>query len=265
MKRIISFALTALLAGCGTSQNDVKTDSTSGQVVVSRRPSISDVQVYRPNIDYTSWEGDLYDAVYWRDARGENAVIISGRPQYFWEEEHPEAEKFFPKGEDKETMSELTELFAMHYVLRPGKDKWEVLQSYHDYLFGCCDVWMLYQPASLEVLDADSNGTGETFFMYHQTEGDGMIDHNYLGTLVLVKDSAFYSISNETGLGAELRAQKGEGLHDRARWQAPSDALYTTVMKTKWDELYRKQVELDRAAMTEQNNVDEHGHADHVH
>ncbi len=264
MKRIILPLSLALFSACGNDKDNRENRDTVVDKIVNVAP-VSEIQAYRPNIDNTPWEGNLYDAIYWRDTRGENAVIISGKAQYFWERENPGAENYFPKGEDKETLSELTELFAMHYVLKPGEAQWSKYYSYHDFLFGCCDVWMQYQPGSLQVADADSNGIGEALFMYHETEGDGVIDHNYLGTLILEKDSAVYEIQDETGLGTELKREKQMVNSDQIVLNTPKDTAYANFMLRKWDELYKKKVEQDRASLTEDKNVDDGGHADHVH
>lgn len=265
MKQFILALSVIVLASCGSSNDaNVNVDSANNTVGATT-PAIRDIQSYRPNIINTPWEGDLFDAVYWRDARGENATIISGKPQYFWEVENPEASKFFPEGGDKETLSELTEIFAQHYVLNAGESKWRIYYSYHDFLFGCCDVWMQYQAGSLQVVDADSNGTGETLFMYHETEGDGIIEHNYLGTMILEKDSAIYLIEDETGLGTQLRREKEIVADDKVVIKTPADSVYSVWMWRKWTELYNIKVEQDRESITEKNNVDEHGHADHVH
>lgn len=251
-----------LLMSCGNPNSNEQAIDTV-QVIIE--PSVSEIQSYRPNIEFTPWQGDLYDAIYWRDSRGENAYIVSGKSQYFWEDRNPDAAKFFPIDGDKETLSELTEIFGIHYVLKSGDPKWITYYEFHDFLFGCCDVWMEYQPSSLMVADADSNGTGEVVFMYHETEADGKIDHNYLGTMILEKDSSTYEIQDETGLGEAMRREKHLAFADKIVLSTPADSTYSKWMLMKWDELWNKKVEQDREEVTNRNNVDEHGHADHVH
>lgn len=251
-----------VLMSCGDSASDQPARDTAR---AGLNPKVTSVQSYRPNIEFTPWEGDLYDAIYWRDSRGENAYIVSGKPQYFWEKDNPDAMKYFPEGEDKETLSELTEIFGIHYVLKPGEPKWKVHYKYHDFLFGCCDVWMEYQPASLTVADADSNGVGEPMFMFHETEADGKLEHNYVGTLMLERDSSIYEIQDETGLGEAKRREKHLVYSDKIILNLPSDSTYSKWMLSKWEELWNKKVEQDREEITNKNNVDEQGHADHVH
>lgn len=263
MKYTSFAALLLLFTACGDEKKPTPVDSVPA--VQTAKPTISAVQPLRPNIDLMPWQGNLNDAIYWVDSRGENAVVISSKPQYFWEDENPDAESFFPDGEDEETLSELTEIFATHFVLKSGEGKWKVHNTYHDYLFGCCDVFMAYQPGSLQVMDADTNGTGEAMFVYHQTEGDGMISHTFNGTLVLELDSAYYTIEDETGLGTELARQGATVVSDQIVLKTPEKSVYKDLMFSKWDEFYKLKVEQDRAELTEQNNVDESGHADHQH
>lgn len=265
MNRIIFLAaLTALSACSNENSSSQKADSANVNVIQSPQ-TISDVQPFRPNIELTPWDGDLYDAIYWRDSRGENAYIVSGRPQYFWEDENPDASKFFPKGEDKETLSELTEIFGVHYLLKSGESKWNLYYRHHDFLFGCCDVWMEYQPSSLSVADADSNGTGEVIFMYNETEADGKIEHNYIGTMIMEKDSVVYEIQDETGLGEAMRREKLLAVADKITLNTPTDSIYSKWMLGKWEVLWNEKVEQDREEVTDRNNVDEHGHSDHDH
>jgi hypothetical protein len=264
MKRILPIAALLCLTACGGEPTEKKQDSVSA-VVAPAAPTVSEVQPYRPNIEATPWDGDLNDAIYWRDSRGENAVIVSSKPQYFWEEENPKAKDFFPQGEDPETLSELTEIFVTHFVLKSGEAQWKQFNQHHDYLFGCCDVYMAYQPASLQVMDADSNGTGEYFLMYHETQGDGLLTHTFLGTLVLGLDSVHYTVEDETGLGIAMHREKELCTSDQIVLNIPRKGAYSALMMEKWTELYNAKVEQDRAEVTEQNNVDEHGHADHHH
>ncbi len=264
MKYILPLVVSGFLFSCGNAEDKQVHDSAT--TAVTTVPAITEVQPYRPDIATTPWDGDLTDAIYWRDTRGENAVIVSVKPQYFWEEENPKAQDFFPSAEDPETLSELTEIFVTHYVLKSGEAQWKQFSQHHDYLFGCCDVYMAYQPASLQVMDADSNGTGEYMLMYHQTEGDGMLSHYYLGTLLLGYESEFYTIEDNTGLGYEIEMQgKSYVLDDDQKLNLPANPMVASLMGVKWRELYLKKVEQDRAEVTEQNNVDEEGHADHQH
>lgn len=263
MKHMLFILPVVFMMACGTTEKSNNADSVP--VAADLKPSVTDIQPHRPNIELTPWDGDLADAIYWRDSRGENIVIVSVKPQYFWADENPSAKSFFPKGEDEETLSELTEVFATHFVLKAGEAKWNTFYAYHDYLFGCCDVYMGYQPKSLQVADADSNGVGEALFMYHETEGDGMISHSYTGTLLLMLDSAVYYVKDETGLGTELQQQETTVADDKKEENLPASSIYVDFLSQKFAELFTIKIEQDRAEVTEQNNVDEHGHADHVH
>lgn len=261
MKYLCAFCSLLLLFSCGNETKPVVADSVPA---IAPKPTVTAIQPLRPNIDLMPWQGNLADAIYWQDSRGENAVVVSYNPQYFWAETNPDAKSFFPQGEDEETLSELAEIFVTHYVLKAGEAKWKVYSTYRDFMFGCCDVYMNYQPSSLQVMDADSNGTGEAMFMYHQTEGDGMLTHTFSGTLVLELDSAYYTVGGFTGLGTE-NTNPHASQYDEVKTNTPHNSVYGNIMLSKWDELYAIKVAQDRAEVTEQNNVKEDGHADHHH
>lgn len=255
------FALSILAFACfscGNEHNVQQNDSVPVDVLQVK--TITDVQAYRPNIDFTPWEGDLYDAVYWRDAKGENAVIISGKPQYFWEQENPAAAGFFPDGEDKSTLSELTEIYAVHFVLPPQQAQWKVYHRYHDYLFGCCDVWLNYQPHTLQVTDTDKDGHGEVLFMYHETEGDGMLEQNYTGHLIMEKDSAFYSVEDVTGKANVQHFTDARMMSPYARVDAPDDAASRDFLLAQWPLYSREKLKQDSLPAAEPEHDAHEGH-----
>lgn len=258
--RYISFAiLLSLAASCGNETKPVATDSVPATAVSAT--TLSEVQPLRPNISLMPWEGDLADAIYWRDARGENAVVISQRPQYFWAKTNPKAKSFFPKGQDEDTFSELAEIFATHFVLKRGQKEWQVFNTYHDFLFGCCDVFMDYQPGSLQVTDVDANGIGEPLFMYNATEGDGILSGYFTGAMVYESDSTYYSMQGNTGLGFEIDVLNKKKAHDNA-WKTdkPKDEMQLVFLNNKWRELYLAKVQQDREGLFEKDNAGEHGH-----
>jgi hypothetical protein len=184
---------------------------------------VTDVRPLRPNIEYTPWDGGLYDAIYWKDKRGENIVVISGEAQYFWQQNRPELKSKLGKDQDPDTYSEVTELFARHYTLATGEAKWKLHYQYEDRLFGCCDVYMQYQPNTLQVIDPDSSGTGDVIFMYHTTEGDGKIDSAWDGHLVLLKDSM------------EFRSSGISGISNNSDYSiVPGAGPYTKVLTASW-------------------------------
>jgi hypothetical protein len=258
---IFSFAALALFS-CANERPSQKNDAVPVDSVPVK--AISDVQPYRPNIDYTPWEGDLYDAIYWRDSKGENALIISGKPQYFWEKENPGAARIFPDGEEKETLSELTEIFAVHFVLPAGEAKWKEYHRYHDYLFGCCDVWLSYQPRTLQVVDTDADGHGEVIFLYHETEGDGMLEQNYTGHLILKKDSTVYSVEDVTGKTNLQHHSDARMMSPYARIEAPASGAVRDFLLAQWPLYYREKLKLD-SLETRPEAEQEHSHEGHQH
>jgi hypothetical protein len=260
MKYVLLFIAVFTMASCAeTPEEPAQQDS----VPVIIPAAISDIQPYRPDISKTPWDGDLYDAMYWRDSRGENVVIISGRPQYFWKSIKPEMRQKLMADQDPETFSEATELFAIHYILPKGSAKWTMNAQMSDYRMGCCDVWMEYQQQSLKVIDEDSTGTGEVVFMYNATEADGIIERKYLGNLILMMDTTYFHSAGPTGLGnaKDPDIVKGFGQLKGTLPQGP----YVKFVSKQWDIYYAERERLDREAITERNNVDESGHADHVH
>lgn len=228
--RVVLFA--GLLLGCGQSQKPEKNDSV--HAVQSVTPSITDVRPVRPNIEYTPWDGGLHDAIYWKDKRGENIVVISGEGQYYWEQNRPELKSKLAQNQDPKKFSEVTQLFARHYILPVGGAQWKLFYNYEDQLFGCCDVYMEYQPNTLTIIDADSSGTGDVVFMYHSADGKGKADSTWNGHLVMLKDSVEYRSSGITGMAA---------VSDYSI--VPGDAPYGNILSELWmnyREAWKKQM-----------------------
>jgi hypothetical protein len=226
MKQLIFILTVIVLLSCGTNEQANVVDSATS--VGSRYTGVTDLQPLRPNIDLTPWEGSLYDAAYWRDSKGENIIIISGNAQYFWADEKPELEKRLESDQDADTYEEATDIYARHYVLKAGESKWELKYEYYDVLLGCCDVFMEYQPGTLEIQDADSNEVGDMLFTYQTTEGDGKMDGRWNGREVLLIDSAQYAVR---GLSASNSVDE---VSDQLSKTCPPGSVYCTVMEEKW-------------------------------
>lgn len=252
---LLSISLLQSCKNSGSEQKKVPAEQ------VNVKAAIANVQVYRPNIDLTPWEGDLRDAIYWTDTVGEHAIIVSGKSQYFWEDENPSLKSKLKPDQDPESNSEVAELFAVHFVLPEGESAWKVVYNYADRIFGCCDVWMEYQKSSLQVLDLDSNGTGELVFMYHTTEADGKIGNLWQGHLVLLKDSATFV--SEGYSGYETGGQHAENHY------APGTGIYRTyveqefsTLKSAWTALLQEEEKMLQQAPEEE---DAHDHDSHNH
>jgi len=114
---------------------------------------------FKPDSKLTPYRGKLVTAANWKDANGENIIIISNRPQYFWKEENPEMGKFV---KDKENDTEIAEIFGYHYIYDTLLKKWKAYWTIHDFDFYCCDIYLEYQPKSLLITDIDSNRKAET-------------------------------------------------------------------------------------------------------
>ncbi len=263
MKKILFSSLVyAAFVACGPSSDKPVAADSADSVNLPVKTAIAVVTDYRPNIDLTPWEGNLSDALYWTDSRGENVLVISALPQYFWADEKPAFGKKLTAEQDPETYSEVAEIFARHYVLRAGEAKWVLKYEYSDFIVGCCDVWLEYQKKSLGVHDADSNGTGEVIFMYHETEGDGKIGNLWTGSMVLLSDSAHYVSSGGTAMNSDSPQDVANA---KPVFAAPASTIYQEVVKSEWDRLYAGWIQILRDEITERNNVDADGHADHSH
>jgi len=151
---------------------------------------------FKVNKKQTPWQGDLIESAYWTDYRGENIVIISELPQYFWEEKKPQYRKLEKDLDD----TEVAELFAYHYIYNKKLKKWKAYWVLNDLKFFCCDVYMNYLPGSLKISDLDSNGKAESVFSYYSCAGTQALDLNYNGKLILHVDSAKYSLKSMIGL-----------------------------------------------------------------
>jgi|GEM_PF-3179941 len=259
MKQALFILLSiSLLQSCKNSSSEQKKVSVGQENV---KVAIGNVQAYRPNIDLTPWEGDLHDAVYWTDTSGEHAIIISGKSQYFWEDENPSLKSKLKADQDPEINSEVAEIFASHFVLPKGGTAWKLAYNYSDRIFGCCDVWMEYQKSSLQVVDVDSNGTGEVVFMYHTTEADGKIVNLWQCHLVLLQDTSTFVSEGYSGYET--------GVKDVENHYAPESGIYRTyvenefsTLKSAWIALLQEEEKMLRQAPVEE---DAHDHDSHNH
>ena len=206
MKRIKILLLASVIFGC-TQQQKLKTDSQDSSIVDSVSSVVSTPKPdqvfyeslqynYIPELKLKLWEGKMQESAYWKDQRGENILIISELPQYFWKELKPQMAKL---GGDDDN-SEVAELFAYHYIYDQKESKWKLYWSLNDFQFSCCDVQMSYLPGSLKITDLDSNGKAESVFTYHTTVGTQSMDLNYDGKLMLHVDSTKYSVKGLVGL-----------------------------------------------------------------
>lgn len=180
-------------------KNSSKDSSSSHLVEPKKKLPILPLKIdynYKANKKQTPWQGNLIESAQWTDARGENVLIISELPQYFWEEVKPQYKKLLKDIDD----TEVAELFAYHYIYNNDMKKWKAYWVLNDLKFSCCDVYMNYLPGSLKISDLDNNGKAESVFAYYSSGGTQSIDLNYYGKLILHVDSAKYSIKSMIGL-----------------------------------------------------------------
>lgn len=227
MKKLAFILPLFMLAACGNDKQNNSQDSTPVTDTAAVKAGVSDVKELRPNIDLMPWEGNLYDAVYWRDSRGENALVISGNPQYFWAETKPELKSRLTDDQDEDTYEEATDIYARHYVLGAGESMWKLKYEYYDAMLGCCDVFMELQKPSIEILDADNDGKGDLLFTYHSTEGDGKLEGSWNGTEVLLTDSTSFTITGSS-------VMSGKSSPEIKTNTCPSASPYAKVMSDKW-------------------------------
>lgn len=242
MKYVLIALVALTLVACANSGEE-KTNGDTVRKDSAQKIAVTGIQAYKPNIDFTDWEGNLREAVYWKDSLGENIFIISGIPQYFWKPMKPSMRSHLRPEQDPETFEEATEIFAYHYVLPTGEAKWKLHSQMSDYRMGCCDVFMDYQDGSLAIVNEDKNGTAEICFMYNATEADGMLTKDYLGTMVLLMDTTYYRSLGPTGI-ANKDAISSTEPQKQVQLRAP-DGVYTDFMSAKWKEYFEKRLELD--------------------
>jgi len=253
MKQLLFLLPIVVLISCGTEKqtNEVDTVTPVAEVYTG----ITGLQPHRPNIDLTPWDGDLYESAYWRDSRGENIIIISGNQQYFWAGIKPELEKRLEPGQDAGTYEEATDIYARHYVLRSGEAKWQLKYEYYDVMLGCCDVFMEFQPGSLEIQDADSNGVGDMLFTYQTADGDGKLEGTWYGREVLLADSADYAIRG-------MSVTSALNISDQLTNSCPEASPYRKVMEEKWgrDCALWKDLLLARTTAGNEPELETHSH-----
>jgi hypothetical protein len=204
MIRYINFAFLLLLlfTSCGEKQKPVhikemaaKQDSLSN--IQDNKKTIHHLQYNYPiDAKLTAYHGTIKASAAWEDKKGKNILIITERPQYFWQDENKSMEKF---AEDPDSDTEVAELFAWHYIFDPQENKWKVLWTLNDFKFSCCDVKMEYTPYTLRISDLDSNGIAESIFTYAYSLGTGPIDNSWKGKLILHTDTLKYSIKGNLG------------------------------------------------------------------
>lgn len=124
--------------------------------------------------------------------RGNNIIIISYRPPYNWKEENPSMAKFAP---DDDYSTEITELFAYHYVYNNDLQKWKAYWTLHDFEFGSSGVGMDYQPKSLDISDRDNDGNAESSFFYTIRGGTSRNDCYYSAKLIFHPDVTKYKVT----------------------------------------------------------------------
>lgn len=115
------------------------------------------------NIDSTQfpneikYQGNIKNAVRWRDKQGENIVITTETGIY--------------KKENIERLNDTSrdaELFAYHYLIKDNKvtPSWKV----YDFILDCeVDVFASFIKNSFNITDLDNNGIAEVWLMYKTT------------------------------------------------------------------------------------------------
>jgi hypothetical protein len=208
MRQLIFLIPVLLLLSCGESTTEKdsssngKTDSTSTESELATTKELSEIN-YEIDIDEktTPFKGEITASAEWNDARGKNRMIISQIPQYYWEEEKPEMKKL---SKDPEGEPQVTEIFAYHYIWSDEENKWKSFWYIHDFLFGCCDVYIDLQKESFQILDEDKNGEAETVFFYTHGQGTARIDGYQEAKLMYHPDATKLKVEGTTGAGKAM-------------------------------------------------------------
>lgn len=265
MRTLVLILTLTLAVSCGNkgSENDNKknTDSETKKDDPSEKPAeektgVSDLR-FDIKIDdkQTSFKGKVVASASWNDARGKNILIVSEKPQYFWEEENPSMRKLC---KDPENESEVCELFAFHYIWSEEENKWKKFWTINDFLFGCCDVYMNYQKESLKIEDSDEDGKAETVFFYTIGQGTNSIDRYFKAKLIYHPDDIKLKAEGTTGAGKEYIetpemevkpvAVKYEGFSGgNEKWKANAEKY--------WNECHERQLKIDQKILDEQEKL----------
>ncbi len=253
MRQLILGLPVLLLFSCGetssekNSTTDNKTDTSSTESESTEIKELSEIN-YDTNIDEkaTPIKGEVISTANWYDARGKNIMIISQIPQYYWEEEKPEMKKLTT---DPEGEPQVTEIFAYHYIWSDEENKWKSLWYIHDYLFGCCDVYIDLQKESFKIMDEDKDGKAETIFFYTRGQGTNKIDGYYEAKLMYHPDATKLKVEGTTGAGKamiESPEYNNEPVPTKFIGFAGEYEKYEANAEKYWNECHERQIKIDQ-------------------
>jgi hypothetical protein len=250
------FLASLLLVACNNNKESAKekekivTDISTTEIdtaITIQTATLDSIAVnysFKPDSKLTPYRGKLVTAANWKDANGDNIIIISNRPQYFWKKEKPEMGKFV---KDKENDTEVAEIFGYHYIYDSLLKKWKAYWTIHDFDFYCCDIYIEYQPKSLLITDIDSNRKAESSFFYLSYGGTSGIDHYYSAKMLLHVDSVKYKAEGTTGSGKEGIESSGDKVKES--YDKKLNTLgesYMTYAKQLWVKYHKEQLRLDK-------------------
>jgi len=241
-----------LLFSCGESTTESasntndKTDSTSTEEVTKELKELSEIN-YNFEVDKkeTAFKGDVIASAEWSDARGKNIMIISQIPQYYWEEEKPEMKKL---SKDPEGEPQVTEIFAYHYIWSDEEKKWKSFWYIHDFLFGCCDVYIDLQKESFKILDEDKNGEAETVFFYTRGQGTARIDGYQEAKLMYHPDATKLKVEGTTGAGKSMIETPENNIDPvplKFEGFVGEYKKHKALAEKYWNEFHERQIKID--------------------
>lgn len=253
MRQLLFSVPVLLLFSCGESSTEKnskssdKTDSTTSDTESEIVKELSEIN-YEVDIDEkaTPFKGEMTASASWNDARGKNIMIISQIPQYYWEEEKPEMKKL---SKDPEGEPQVTEIFAYHYIWSDEENKWKSFWYIHDFLFGCCDVYIDLQKESFQILDEDKNGEAETVFFYTRGQGTNKIDGYYDAKLMYHPDVTKLKVEGTTGAGKamiESPEYNNEPVPIKFVGFTGKYEKYKANAEKFWNECHERQIKIDQ-------------------
>jgi hypothetical protein len=266
MRNILFITVLITLFSCGNKDtenekkeknrnSELKNENTS-ENTEQEKTRITDLS-FDIKIDekQTSFKGEIVASASWNDARGKNILIISEKPQYFWNEENPAMRKLC---KDPENESEVCELFAFHYVWSDEENKWKKYWTINDFLFGCCDVYMNYQKESLKIEDSDEDGKAETVFFYTIGQGTNSIDRYFKAKLIYHPDDTKLKAEGTTGAGKEYIETPDMGIKPVAvKFEGFTGAneKWKSNAEKYWKECHERQLKIDEIILDEQEKL----------
>lgn len=165
MKTNYTYLLLILIFGIFSCQRKTENDDINSKPIKKIIPQVSEIDISEINDlkiktltkaeipTDISYEGEIKNAVRWKDKMGDNIVLTTETGIY-------QSDKFQHENEGGDA-----ELFAYHYTIHEGRSNlvWKV----YDYISDCpVDIEAKFIKDTFNITDLDENGIAEIWIMY---------------------------------------------------------------------------------------------------